>query len=68
MSNLGSGGRSINQTTQTKKKDDLSESNMLVNKTLLNIAHSYGSIFDVKSWYSILETLQKVDMDINKKL
>jgi hypothetical protein len=68
MSNLASGGKHANPNPTPKNNDNLTESNILVCKTLLNISHYSGSILDVKSWYSIFETLQKVEKVINKKL
>jgi hypothetical protein len=41
----------------TLKRDDFSEGNIMACKTLLSIAHKYGKVLDVKSWYAILETL-----------
>ena len=37
-------------------------------KTLLNIAHCLGSILDVKSWYIILETMQRIEVMIKIKM
>jgi hypothetical protein len=68
MSNLASGGKHQVNNQNLKNNDDLSDSNILVCKSLLNISHCYGAILDVKSWYSIFETLQKVEKVITKKL
>ena len=44
----------------------LTERNILISKTVLNIAHCLCHILDVKSWFVILETMQKVE-DIVKR-
>jgi len=47
--------------------DSLQEKNIQICKTLLNIAHCLGHILDVKSWYIILETMQRIEGVINSK-
>lgn len=46
----------------------INERNILICKTLLNIAHCLCHILDVKSWFLILETMQKVQLIIETKL
>ena len=46
----------------------MSERNILICKTFFNIAHNLCHILDVKSWYLILETMQKIESVINQKL
>jgi hypothetical protein len=46
----------------------LNERNIQVCKTLLNIAHCLGYILDVKSWYIILETMQRIETMIKIKM
>ena len=46
----------------------MNEKNIQVCKTLLNIAHCLGFILDVKSWYIILETMQKIETIIKIKM
>ena len=38
----------------------ITERNVLIIKTLLNIAHCLCHILDVKSWYLIFDTMQTV--------
>jgi hypothetical protein len=45
----------------------LTERNILICKTVLNIAHCLCHILDVKSWFVILETMQKVEDIIKRK-
>ena len=46
----------------------MTERNILICKTFFNIAHCLCHILDVKSWYLILETMQKIEAVINQKL
>lgn len=46
----------------------LTDKNVQICKTLLNIAHCLGYILDVKSWYIILETMQKIETVIKNKM
>ncbi len=39
----------------------LTDKNIQVCKTLLNIAHCLGYILDVRSWYIILECMQRIE-------
>ena len=41
---------------------------MLICKTFFNIAHCLCHVLDVKSWFLILETMQKIEAVIDKKL
>jgi len=50
------------------KIDSLTEKNLQASKTLLNIAHCFGYMLDVKSWYIILETMQKIENIVKHKL
>jgi hypothetical protein len=45
----------------------LNEKNVQICKTLLNIAHCLGSILDVRSWYIVLECMQRVEGAIKKR-
>lgn len=45
----------------------LTDKNIQVCKTLLNIAHCLGYFMDVKSWYIILETMQRIEGVIKSK-
>lgn len=45
----------------------VSERNILVCKTLLNIAHCLCHILDVKSWFVILETMQNIELVTNRR-
>jgi hypothetical protein len=42
--------------------------NVQVCMTLLNIAHCLGCILDVKSWYIILETMQRIETMIKIRI
>ena len=46
----------------------MTERNILICKTFFNIAHCLCHILDVKSWYLILETMQKIETVTNQKL
>lgn len=50
----------------------LTEKNIQICKTLLNIAHCLGYLLDVRSWYIILDTMQRIEAVIknakNKRL
>ena len=46
----------------------MTDKNIQICKTLLNIAHCLGYILDVKSWYIILETMQKIETVIKTKI
>ena len=46
----------------------ITERNVPICKTFFNIAHCLCHILDVKSWFLILETMQKIENVINKKL
>ena len=46
----------------------ITERNVLICKTFLNIAHCLCHVLDVKSWFLILETMQKIETVIHKKL
>ena len=41
---------------------------MIICKTFFNIAHCLCHVLDVKSWFLILETMQKIEAVINQKL
>ena len=53
---------------QNNVKHTMNERNVLICKTFFNIAHNLCHILDVKSWYLILETMQKIEAVINQKL
>jgi len=44
-------------STQGGGEYSMTERNVLICKTLLNIAHCLSHILDVKSWYIVLETM-----------
>ena len=46
----------------------ITERNVLICKTFFNIAHCLCHVLDVKSWFLILETMQKIETVIHKKL
>ena len=48
---------SSNKQEVSSKEHILTDKNVQICKTLLNIAHCLGYILDVKSWYIILETM-----------
>lgn len=59
------------QTAQNKgeqtKEYSLTDKNVQICKTLLNIAHCLGYILDVKSWYIILETMQRIETVVKNR-
>lgn len=46
----------------------INERNVLICKTFFNIAHCLCHVLDVKSWFLIFETMQKIESVIHKKL
>ena len=46
----------------------LSDKNIQVCKSLLNIAHCLGYLLDVKSWFIILQTMQDIEKYIAGKM
>ena len=44
----------------------MTEKNIQICKTLLNIAHCLGYMLDVRSWFIILEALQRIETVIRK--
>lgn len=52
----------------TEDQLTITERNVPICKTFFNIAHCLCHILDVKSWFLILETMQKIENVINKKL
>ena len=42
--------------------------NVLICNTLLNISNQLCHVLDVKSWFLILETMQKIETVVNEKL
>ena len=46
----------------------IEERNILICKTILNISHCLYHILDVRSWFTILETMQKIELIIKHKL
>ena len=56
------------QARQVQEQLTMTERNVLICKTFFNIAHCLCHILDVKSWYLILETMQKIETVINQKL
>ena len=46
----------------------ITERNVLICKAFFNIAHCLCHVLDVKSWFLILETMQKIETVLHKKL
>lgn len=46
---------------KTSTDFNLTEKNIQICKTLLNIAHCLGYMLDVRSWYIILDTMQRIE-------
>lgn len=46
----------------------ITERNVIICKAFFNISHCLCHVLDVKSWYLILETMQKIESVIHKKL
>ena len=40
----------------------------MISKTLMNVSHCLCHVLDVKSWFIILETMQKIESVVNEKL
>lgn len=50
------------------EKHTITPRNVLISKTLMNVSHSLCHVLDVKSWFIILETMQKIESVVNEKL
>lgn len=50
------------------EKCTVTSRNLQVARTLLSVAESLNGILDVKSWFVVLETMQRVECTISEKL
>ena len=58
----------VNYRPTAEDQITITERNIPICKTFFNIAHCLCHVLDVKSWFLILETMQKIENVINKKL
>ena len=60
--------KAASASTTSEEQLTITERNIPICKTFFNIAHCLCHILDVKSWFLILETMQKIENVIDKKL
>jgi hypothetical protein len=53
-------------STQNSTDFTLTDKNLQICKTLLNIAHCLGYLLDVRSWYLLLDCMQRIETTISR--